>query len=190
MESLIPENYPTIRHRDFAPTRGGFYRNPFRAPPPNVLRSILGSRPYEPVDVATLRVGDEITMIGSLDIPDWSTGRITELRHLGDILFIFIDIHGRGQTRVSVWKTGYPTNPLLWFYKIRGPLTSDEAKGLSEISGKYKLPYDVVGNIKEAITGEKPVRFRPDSKTGGKTRRAKGRKYRKQVGRPSTRRVR
>jgi len=196
MVSLVPGVLPRVNHPDFAPAPAT--QRLIRVPPPNVLQQLTGPRPLRPVDVATLRVGDIVSVVGASNdfrIADWAIGTIRDIREdkrFGmDQLQIAVDIPGMWwMPNLSIDKRTYPTfGASKWFYRIRRSLSSDEAKGLSEVSGKYKLPYDVVGNIKEAITGEKPTRFRPDSKTGG-TRRAKGRKYRKQVGRPSTRRVR
>lgn len=176
MESLIPVTYPIINHPDFAPTRGEFLRPPFPAPPPDVLNSLVGSPPYEPVDLETLNVRNDVAILGFIDLPNWTTGRIIRKKHMNDILQFVIQIHGGRQTIISIWKDGYYTWPDVWFYRITGPITPDESKGLSEISAKYKLPYEIVGSIKEGITGTKPTRFRPDSKTGGRTRKAKNRK--------------
>jgi hypothetical protein len=188
---------PTIDHPDFPPGSPETSWGQLPAPPPEILSAMAGPRPYMPVLPTSLKVGDRIATI-SYVLYQWRAGTITKIRvgagrNEEGVLFISTD----GPTSIPGHLQTYAIRPepviepeMRWVYRLNRQLKPDEAKGLSELSTSRELPYDVTANIREAITGVKPRRFRPDSKTGGKTRRAKGRKYRKQVGRPSTRRVR
>jgi hypothetical protein len=188
---------PTIDHPDFPPGSPETSWGQLPAPPPEILRAMAGPRPYMPVAPTSLKVGDRIATI-SYVLYQWTAGTITNVqappgRDRDRNLFITTDgpTSMPGIPRMFTVRREPVIEPeIIWIYPLKRQLKPDEAKGLSELSTSRELPYDVTANIREAITGVKPRRFRPDSKSGGKTRRAKGRKYRKQVGRPSTRRVR
>jgi hypothetical protein len=174
-------NYPNVNHPDFAPGRGvvaSYHTNTAPAPPAHILRAMTGPRPYTAINPTALRVGDEVAVIGLYSRNNWGSGRITKIENAPPP-------HDY-RRRYYIDNLPYPNYPGYielyrpdenvygpYFYPIRPSLTKDEAKGLAEISETYQLPHDVTGNIKEAITGSKPTRFRPGSKTGGRTRRTK-----------------
>ncbi len=188
---------PVIDHPDFPPGTPTRSWERFGAPPPNILRSMAGPRPYMPVVPTSLKVGDTITLIGFGQV-QWPLATITNIMRHGEFLRIITDLpsplhpSGSGQMYTFYILPEFPElnswRDRKWVYRLTR-LKPDEAKGLAEISNKYQLPHDVTGKIKEAITGSKPTRFQPGSKTGG-TRKAKGRRYRKRAGRPLTQRRR
>ncbi len=172
---------PVIDHPDFPPGTPTRSWERFGAPPPNILRSMAGPRPYMPVVPTSLKVGDTITLIG-FGVVQWPLATITNIMRHGEFLRIITDLpsplhpSGSGQMYTFYILPEFPElnswRDRKWVYRLTR-LKPDEAKGLAEISNKYQLPHDVTGKIKEAITGSKPTRFRPGSKTGGRTRRTK-----------------
>lgn len=175
---------PVIDHPDFPPGTPTRSWERFGAPPPNVLRSMAGPRPYMPVAPTSLNVGDTITLIGFGQV-QWPLATITKIKQHDEFLHIFTDLPSPLYPQGSGYMYNFyilPEFPGLdsssasamdrkWVYRLTR-LKPDEAKGLAEISNKYQLPHDVLGNIKEAITGSKPKRLHPGSKKGG-TRRTK-----------------
>ncbi len=176
-------NYPNVNHPDFAQGRGvvaSYPTNTAPAPPADILRAMTGPRPYRAINPTALRVGDEVAVIGLYSRNNWGSGRITKIENAPP--------PHEYRRRYYIDDLPYPEYPGYielympdenvygpYFYPIRRSLKSDEAKILAELSNKYQLPHDVVSGLKKQITGSKPARFRPDSKTGG-SRRKKNRK--------------
>lgn len=194
MASLMPTIFPRIDDARFAP---GHTVDVYPKPSESTI-SQLGRGPITPVDVRTLNAGDKVAVLlggvpGELDLfpHRWIEGTVLRIgKFMRRTLFsIELDVGDRQLKSIGVPEAQYATNPDKWVYRNPG-MKPETAEGLSLVSSKYKLPYEVTGAIAETITGKKPVRFRPDSKSGGKTRKAKGRSYRKRAGRPLTRRVR
>jgi len=188
----MPTIFPKIDDARFAAGQtAGVYPTPIES-----TISRLGKAPITPVDLRTLIAGDKVAVLlsgvpGELDLfpHHWIEGTVVRTGKLvrRTLFSIELDVGDIQPRSVGVQETQYATNPDKWVY-LKSRMNPETAEGLSMVSSKYKLPYEITGSIAETLTGKKPARFRPDSKSGG-TKRAKGRKYRKRAGRPSTRRV-
>jgi hypothetical protein len=196
MASLVPNPLPTVNHPDFVPGPPTNY--PYRPPPPDVLADLEGDRPYKPADLATLKVGDRVALVGMLpNLPDWSTGTIKKMEYAtygqgrGRITYtyFFLDMPIRkGMLKmIDIPTHNYNNGASTWLYKLRRGLTEGEAKGLSEIGTEKGLPHHIVAEIGKAITGKKPATFAPGAPSVAEVQ-AKFGVATKKAGRKGTRR--
>lgn len=113
--------------------------------------------------------------------PDWEAGLFNGVNEAKKIAVTLSRDHGDSY---FVGRDPSYKDPILY------EAIPNVGSNIAAIVKKGKLPAGVEIELAEMLTGKRPKSFLPPRKQGGRTRRAKGRKYRKQVGRPLTHRAR